>query len=131
MTTAYIVFAHGSSIESANDAVRAVAADLALRGGYAAVEAAFLEGGSPSLQAAVEELTGRGIQHFIVIPYFLTLGLHLQRDLPRLIEQVRRARPGISIEVTAPLDGHPALVEALLGRARETEERVSRASEAD
>lgn len=131
MSTGYIVFAHGSSIASANQAVHAVAADFALQGGYPAVQAAFLEGGTPSLQGAVEALAGRGIRHFVVLPYFLTLGLHLQRDLPRLVEQVRDAHPGISIEVMAPLDGHPALVEALLGRARETEERESRASEVD
>ena len=43
----YVVFAHGSSVESANEAVRVVTAQLRERGGYEAVEAAFLEGGKP------------------------------------------------------------------------------------
>ncbi len=116
----YIVFAHGSSVESANEAVRAVAGELARAGGYDAVAAAFLEGGKPDLTAAVGELAARGVARVVVIPYFLTLGLHLQRDLPRLIAEVRRIHPGVEIEVTPPLDGHPAMVEALLGRARES-----------
>ena len=116
----YIVFAHGSSVESANDAVRAVAAEMARRGKYEAVEAAFLEGGQPDLAGAVEILARRGLTRVVVIPYFLTLGLHLQRDLPRLVEQIRAAHAEIEIEVTAPLDGHPAMVDALLARARES-----------
>lgn len=116
----YIVFAHGSSIESANEAVRAVAGELARAGGYDTVVAAFLEGGRPDLQTAVGELAARGVTRVVVIPYFLTLGLHLQRDLPRLTGEAARAHAGVEIEVTPPLDGHPAMVEALLDRARES-----------
>jgi len=115
--TGYIVFAHGSSIESANDAVRKVAADMASRGGLD-VEAAFLEGGKPDLPQALELMAER-VSHVVVVPYFLTLGLHLQRDLPRLIERVRSSHPDVRIEVAAPLDQHPAMVDALLDRARE------------
>ncbi len=118
MTTGYIVFAHGSSVESANQAVRAAARELAQAGGYGQVIAAFLEGGKPDLASAAGELASRGVSHIVVIPYFLTLGLHLQRDLPRLIGEARRDHPGLEIEVTPPLDGHPAMVEALLDRAR-------------
>jgi sirohydrochlorin ferrochelatase len=118
-TSAYVVFAHGSSIESANDAVRAVASDMAARGGFTLVRAAFLEGGKPDLRGAVQELAELGAERVVVVPYFLTLGLHLQRDLPRLIEPLRAAHPGLKIEVTAPLDGHPGMVGALVDRARE------------
>jgi sirohydrochlorin ferrochelatase len=118
MSTGYIVFAHGSSVESANEAVRSVAGDLAQAGGYAEVIAAFLEGGLPDLASAAADLASRGVSNIVVIPYFLTLGLHLQRDLPRLIGEVRRDHPGLEIDVTPPLDGHPAMVDALLDRAR-------------
>jgi sirohydrochlorin ferrochelatase len=117
--TGYIVFAHGSSIESANEAVRVVARDMAERGDLKHVIAAFLEGGQPDLKTAARELASRpGIERVVVVPYFLTLGLHLQRDLPRLIDEARHAIPGLEIEVTAPLDGHPSMAEALLDRAR-------------
>ena len=118
--TGYILFAHGSSVESANEAVRTVAAQFKQQGGHEAVESAFLEGGRPDLRGAVEALSVRGIKSVVVIPYFLTLGLHLQRDLPRLINEIERAHPGLSIEVTPPLDGHPAMIEVLLDRAQGT-----------
>jgi sirohydrochlorin ferrochelatase len=121
--TGYVVFAHGSSIESANDAVRAVAADMARLGGSrfgsGLVMAAFLEGGTPGLPRAIDEMAARGVDRVIVIPYFLTLGLHLQRDLPKLVDAARGAYPGLEIVVREPLDGHPAMAEMLLDRALE------------
>jgi sirohydrochlorin ferrochelatase len=115
--TAYVVFAHGSSVESANEAVRTVARDAAARGSWTLYATAFLGGGRPDLAGAIQDLAGRGASHVVVIPYFLTLGLHLERDLPALIGEARRTHPGLSIEVTAPLDGHPALVDAVVDRA--------------
>lgn len=115
-TTALIVFAHGSSVESANEAVRIVCRDIAAAGGYR-VEAAFLDGGKPDLLEAARTLVEGGAGRVVVIPYFLTLGLHLQRDLPRLLDRVRAAHPGLRVDSTPPLDGHPALATVLLDRA--------------
>jgi sirohydrochlorin ferrochelatase len=114
--TGFIVFAHGSRVESANQAVRDVAAQMAASGQHV-VEPAFLEIGQPDLTGATGRLIARGAKRIIVIPYFLTLGTHMQRDLPRLAHEASEAHGGIEIEITSPLDGHPALVQALLDRA--------------
>jgi sirohydrochlorin ferrochelatase len=114
---ALIVFAHGSSVESANEAVRTVSAELARQGGYPLVKTAFLEGGKPDLAGAVNMAVTAGAGRVIVLPYFLTLGLHLQRDLPKLIGQVREIHPDVVIDVAEPLDGHQALVGILIDRA--------------
>ena len=115
--TAFVVFAHGSRVESANEAVRAVSARMAHDSGQI-VEAAFLECGQPDLAGAVDRLAATHAARIIVVPYFLTLGTHLQRDLPVLVRDAALRHPGLEIEVTAPLDGHPALLAALLDRAR-------------
>jgi len=116
--TGFIVFGHGSRVESANQAVRDVAARMAAAGEHV-VEAAFLELGEPDLAGAALRLAVRGVTHIVVIPYFLTLGTHLQRDLPRLVKQAgSKLGSEVRIETTAPLDGHPALVDALLDRAQ-------------
>ena len=69
------MFGHGSTVESANDAVRAMAAELQKRQGYEAVQTAFLEAGRPDLSGAIDRLAQAGVEHVIVIPYFLTLGM--------------------------------------------------------
>lgn len=118
MKTALVLFAHGSTVESANEAVRRVAADVAWQGGLELAEPAFLESGVPDLLGAITRLLERGATRVVVVPYFLTLGTHLQRDLPRLVEEARRLH-AIPIDVTAPLDGHPALVAIALDRFRQ------------
>ena len=120
--TGFIVFAHGSRVESANQAVRDVVSKMAaspLASGPHVVEAAFLELGAPDLTAATGLAIARGATRIVVIPYFLTLGTHMQRDLPRLAREASDAHGGIEMQITLPLDGHPALVEALLDRASE------------
>ncbi len=111
--TGYVIFAHGSPIESANAAVRAIAAEAALP----LYETAFLDSSPPTLADAVGVLADRGATEIVVIPYFLTLGMHLQRDLPALVQALEQQTPGLKIRVTAPLDGHPALSEILRDRA--------------
>jgi sirohydrochlorin ferrochelatase len=121
LTTGIVIFAHGSSVASANEAVRIVAGGVARQGGFELVEAAFLEQGAPDLAEAVGRLARRGASRILVVPYFLTLGLHLQRDLPRIVAEITRIQPGVEIRVTPPLDGHPAMTQALIERARDGE----------
>lgn len=116
--TGIAIFAHGSSVESANEAVRIVTRRVAELGRFDAIETTFLEGGKPDLMEGVARLRERGVKRVVVIPYFLTLGLHLKRDLPKLVEEVRAAYPDLEdIRVTDPLDGHPTLAQVLLDRA--------------
>ena len=123
--TGFIVFAHGSRIESANQAVRDVAIKMAAShmatSGQYLVEAAFLELGAPDLSGATALLIARGVTRIVVVPYFLTLGTHMQRDLPRLARDASHTHGGIEMQITSPLDGHPALVQALLDRAGEAQ----------
>ena len=118
MSTGIIVFAHGSRISSANDAVRAITADLMKAGSFDQVETAFLELGHPDLAVAVARLVGRGARRIVVIPYFLTLGTHLERDLPALVKSTGQHYKNVELVVTPPLDGHPALLQILLDRVR-------------
>lgn len=119
MKTGIILFAHGSSVASANEGVLAVAAQMAREGGYELVETAFLELATPDLPAAVDSIISRGAQRILVIPYFLTLGIHLQRDLPRIVAELAAIHNSIEIRVAPPLDGHAALSGILLDRVRD------------
>ena len=115
--TGIVLFAHGSTIESANEAVRSVTAGLTRRGDYPLTETAFLDCAPPALTDAVKSLIGKGAHRIVVVPYFLTLGVHLQRDLPRIVREIESVHPGVSIEVTEPLGGHPALLDIVADRA--------------
>jgi len=117
MKTGIVIFAHGSRVEEANEAVRAVASEMARKGGYELVETAFLDLAPPDLRQAIARLVSSGASRVVVIPYFLTMGTHLQRDLPRLIDEIASAHEGLEIQITDPLDGHHTLSDILLERA--------------
>ncbi|MEP6716571.1 MAG: CbiX/SirB N-terminal domain-containing protein [Terriglobia bacterium] len=115
MLTGIVVFGHGSSVASANEAVRIVTAEAARQGNWTLFETAFLEA-APRLADAVEKLVQAGADDILVLPYFLTLGIHLQRDLPKLVDELA-ARYKVAIRVMPPLDGHPGLSGILVDRA--------------
>ena len=119
MATGVVVFAHGSSVESANEAVRIVARVISEDKNFPLVATSFLDGGKPDLPTAVADLVSRGADRILVVPYFLTVGLHLKRDLPDLIAKIREERVDLQIQVTPPLDGHVGLGAILRDRALE------------
>ena len=115
---ALIVFAHGSRLAEANQAVEKVAAIAAKKGGFAMWRAAFLELAEPTLAESVKGLAGAGATRIVVVPYFLVMGVHLTQDLPRLLAEAQKEAPGVELVSTPPLDGHPALADILSERAR-------------
>jgi len=117
VTSGIILFAHGSRIESANQAVRAAASELARAGHFTHVEAAFLELGKPDLAGAAAKLVEQGVEQILVLPYFLTPGLHMERDLPRLTQDISNRYKGLEVLTAPPLEGHPALIGILLDRS--------------
>jgi len=113
-----IIFAHGSRIEAANNAVRGVAEALA-RSTDSLVIAAFLELGAPDLETAASRLVAQGVARLAIVPYFLTLGMHMERDLPRLADAIQLQHQGLDVRIAPPLDGHPALLQIVQDRIRE------------
>jgi sirohydrochlorin ferrochelatase len=115
-TRGIILFAHGSRVEEANLRVRELAAQVQQAGSFEYVRAAFLELAYPDLPTAIADAIGAGQRHLIVMPYFLTMGVHLRRDLPALIARERERHPGVEIHVSDSLEGHPGLPSVILDR---------------
>jgi sirohydrochlorin ferrochelatase len=115
-----VLFAHGSTVDEANESVRQLARQIQVTAGYRFVRAAFLDCAEPQLSAALEEASRAGLERVIVVPYFLVTGIHISRDLPRLVTQCRKDHPSLEIEVCQPLEGHPLMAALILERVRET-----------
>ena len=122
------LFAHGSAVEEANQGVHDLARKIQAEGAYAYVRASFLGPGRPELGPAIAEAVGAGFHRVVVVPYFLTEGTHLQRDLPRLVEAAKQQFPALEIQVGRSLEDHPEMASLVLSRIREITEgtRVSR-----
>lgn len=110
---ALILFAHG-----ARDAVWA-APFLRLQEMVQAqrpeliVKLAFLELMTPDLPQCVAQLLAEGIGEMTVVPVFLGQGGHLQRDLPKLLAQLREAHPGLLLTAAPPVGEDAEVLEAM------------------
>ena len=79
------------------------------------VSLAFLELMSPRLPEAVAALVQDGCLNVSVVPVFLGQGGHVLRDLPLLIDELRRTYPQLTISVAAAV-GEDAAVLAAIAR---------------
>ncbi len=116
--TAIILFAHGSAVPEANRQVTRLAEEVS-RGARCPVDCAFLEKAQPDLPAAGARAVEKGARRIVVIPYFLTMGVHVRNDLPLLIARQRALFPGVEILVGQSLQGYPGMAELILDRVRE------------
>ncbi|WP_028312827.1 sirohydrochlorin chelatase [Derxia gummosa] len=101
---ALILFAHGARDPRWADPLRSVVERVRARAPGLRVELAFLELMQPSLPEAVAELSAEGIARITLVPAFLGQGGHIRRDLPLLLDELRRRHPRMRIEL-APTVG--------------------------
>lgn len=121
MTTALLLMAHGSRRDEANQDLFHVAAALRARGPYAIVECSFLELAQPGIEEAATRCVALGAGRVILLPYFLSAGVHVQRDLSDVHQRLAERFPHVQFYLAEPLGRHPLLLDVVGARAREAE----------
>ena len=120
MKTALLLIAHGSRQPDANDDLRALADEM--RGEYAIVEPSFLELAEPTIESAARRCVELGAERVILLPYFLSAGVHVTRDLQEHRHRLATAFQGVTFLLAEPLGRHPLLREIVVQRAKEAVE---------
>ncbi|WXG41095.1 MAG: ferrochelatase [Candidatus Freyarchaeum deiterrae] len=67
------------------------------------VEVGYSEFCSPSIQDTIKQLADSGIEKIIVVPLFLTHCKHTEKDIPKILEEVKKQVANTEIEYTEPL----------------------------
>jgi sirohydrochlorin ferrochelatase len=116
--TALLLIAHGSRQEEANADLLYVAAGLRARG-WPIVEASFLELAGPDIAEGGANCIKQGAERVILVPYFLSAGVHVRRDLSEARAKLAERFPSIDFCLAEPLGQHPLLVELVAERVRE------------
>ena len=109
--TAVILLGHGSRAEEANEGMRQVIRSLQAKRPEFRFSAAFLEINTPSIPEGIDICVAKGAKRIILLPYFLHLGNHVQRDLPGYVKKSRRLYPDVVISLSSHLGFHQKLVE--------------------
>lgn len=121
MNTAVLLIAHGSRHAPANDELKALAGRIARSGEHAIVEPCFLELAQPDIPAGGDACVSRGATRVLMVPYFLSAGVHLLRDLTAARDELRAKYPGVEFRLGPPLGPHPLLDQLVLARVDELE----------
>jgi sirohydrochlorin ferrochelatase len=118
---ALLLIAHGSRQAEANEDVQHLAAQLREQKRYAIVEACFLELAAPNIDDGAARCVARGARRVVLLPYFLSAGVHVRRDLTQACDQLSRRYPEVSFRLAEPLGRHPGLQAIVLERAGDAE----------
>jgi sirohydrochlorin ferrochelatase len=120
-TTAILLIAHGSRHQAANDDLHALAARIAARGEYRIVEPCFLELAKPDIATGASTCVARGANRVLMVPYLLSAGVHLQRDLTDARNALAGLHPGVEFRLGEALGPHPLLDALVAARIDELE----------
>jgi sirohydrochlorin ferrochelatase len=119
--TAVLLIAHGSREPAANDDLHALAARLAAGDDHPIVVASFLELAEPDIPTGGERCVAAGATRVLMIPYFLSAGVHLRRDLTAAREELQARHPSVEFRLGHPLGPHPLLDSLVAARIRESD----------
>jgi sirohydrochlorin ferrochelatase len=117
--TAIVLIAHGSREEAANADLRHLADDLRRQGEYDRVTAAYLELASPTIEETAATCIDQGARRLILVPHFLSAGVHIKRDLASIRTQLAERFPEVDVRLADPIGRHPLMLQILRERARE------------
>jgi sirohydrochlorin ferrochelatase len=122
---AVLLIAHGSRHQPANEDLLGLATRLERSGRHAIVEASFLELTEPDILTGGSRCVERGARRVLMVPYFLSAGVHLLRDLTAARDELKRRFPKVSFVLGPPLGPHPLLDQLVAARIDELEHDVA------
>lgn len=113
MKSALILFGHGARDPRWAEPFQRLQSLLQPRMPGVEVSLAFLELMSPRLPDLVAELNRRGCSDITVVPVFFGQGGHVLRDLPAMIEQLRKEYPALTLHVAKAVGEDDAVLNAI------------------
>ena len=114
--TAVLLIAHGSRRTAANDDLVQLAQLVAERGGYQIVEVSYLEVTEPTIAAGGRKCVERGARRVLLLPYFLSAGMHVVHDLESQRAALATEFPQAEFVLCPHLGLHPLMAEIVLDR---------------
>ncbi len=123
--TAVLLIAHGSREQSANDELAELVNRVAAAGEHSIVEGSFLELAEPALLKGGARCVARGATRVLMVPYFLSAGVHLKRDLTAAREELSSRYPQVKFRLGPALGPHPLLDQLVAARIRELDDATS------
>ena len=114
-----LLVAHGSRREESNIEITSLSKKISTLEPkeFDKVMPAFLEFASPSIPEAIKECTELGATKVTILPYFLSAGVHITRDIPNEIIEASEGSLGLEIKVANYFGSRDEIAQILLKTA--------------
>ncbi|NQV25053.1 MAG: cobalamin biosynthesis protein CbiX [Rhodopirellula sp.] len=119
MTTAVLLIAHGSRRDEANHDLVVVADRLREQSDYEIIVPSYLELAAPSIPDGARQCVTAGANHVLMMPYFLSAGSHVTRDLERFLAEAAAEFTAVQFDLCPPLGLHPLMLQIVKDRLQE------------
>jgi len=116
-----LLIGHGSSDKNARDAF--VYTVNTLMPFYRSVKFCFLELDKPNIQQGIKSMLENNPKVVILMPYFLHRGAHIKRDVVADVNEALKKYPFANTFMTSHLGVDQKLIDLLIERARDVEEK--------
>ncbi len=80
-----LAIGHGSKLPFNKEVVTQIADYIAQKHSDVIVRAGFMENSEPTLEEAIEGFSGTGVTKVAAVPVFLASGIHITKDIPRIL----------------------------------------------
>lgn len=118
--TSLLIVAHGSRRAESNLEIQQLAAsiaEIAIKD-YFSIDYAFLELAEPSISDIIDKYWHNGVQHIVLVPYFLSAGRHVQQDIPQQISAKQAQYPDLKITIINHLGAAPEMANLVLSMVK-------------
>ena len=114
-----LLVAHGSRRQESNLEIESLSKKIAKFESkeFDKVMPAFLELTSPSIPEAIKKCSEIGATKVTILPYFLSAGVHITRDIPNEISEASQNTPGLEIQIANYFGSRDEIAELLLKTA--------------
>lgn len=111
-----LIVAHGSRMPETNDEIKRLTDGVHRRigGRYDSVTYAFLEFAEPSFEDGLQACIDGGADEIVVLPYLLSVGRHVKRDIPEIVESKKAKHPGVTFRVAPYVGSAEGMLNLLL-----------------
>ncbi|MDO6527854.1 sirohydrochlorin chelatase [Motilimonas sp. 1_MG-2023] len=110
---ALVVIAHGSRNPLANEELQKMVLQLSQQpenNQFDFFKAGYLELASPSINECLDELLEKGVTEFVIFPYFLNSGVHVLKDIPKVVTHYQTTYPDHQFSLLTHFGAAPGIL---------------------
>lgn len=119
MKTGTIILGHGSKAPEALETLKKVRNLVKETSQLEIVEIASLQFDQPDISEAIANVVEQGVKKVVIVPLFLYFGIHLQEDIPAILNEEKAKYPEVEFVMTDNLGADKRIIDIVLDRIKE------------